>query len=41
MVDIAEGREAKVPATIEDPAVLEEIAAVLHEMGFSAAGPSD
>src|SRR4029450_12414349 len=29
---IADGQESQVPATIDDPAILEEIAAVLHEL---------
>ena len=35
MVKIADGDEWKMPATIDDPAVLEEISSTLHEMGYA------
>ncbi len=34
MQKIADGEEYKVPATIDDPAILTEIAAVLGEIGY-------
>jgi propionyl-CoA synthetase len=34
MQKIADGEEYKAPATIDDPAVLTEIAAALEEIGY-------
>jgi propionyl-CoA synthetase len=34
MVKIADGESYKMPATIDDPAILDEITAVLTEMGY-------
>jgi propionyl-CoA synthetase len=36
MVKIADGAEAKVPATIDDPAILDEIRIVLQGIGYGA-----
>ena len=36
MVKIADGQEWKMPATIEDPAVLDEIASALTRLGYPA-----
>jgi len=35
MRNIADSQEYKVPATIEDPAVLDEIETALHKIGYS------
>jgi propionyl-CoA synthetase len=35
MKEIADGREYKVPATIDDPAILEEIEGALREIGYA------
>jgi propionyl-CoA synthetase len=35
MVSIADGKEYKMPATIDDPAILDEIREALGEMGYS------
>ena len=35
MVSIADGKEYKMPATIDDPAILEEIREALSDMGYS------
>jgi propionyl-CoA synthetase len=37
MRNMADGREWNVPATIDDPAVLDEIAGKLSELGYAAA----
>jgi propionyl-CoA synthetase len=37
MRDIADGREYKVPPTIDDPQILEEITDSLHELGYPGA----
>jgi propionyl-CoA synthetase len=34
MVKIADGEDFKVPATIDDPAILDEIRAALHAAGI-------
>jgi propionyl-CoA synthetase len=36
MVKIADGAEVKVPATIDDPAILDEIKAALRGLGYAA-----
>ncbi|HEX6013448.1 MAG TPA: propionyl-CoA synthetase, partial [Geminicoccaceae bacterium] len=38
MKKLADGSEVKVPATIDDPAILDEIAASLKELGYAKAG---
>jgi propionyl-CoA synthetase len=38
MVKIADGTEWKMPATIDDPAILDEIAAALRTLGLAGAG---
>ncbi|MEO1330764.1 MAG: propionyl-CoA synthetase [Pseudomonadota bacterium] len=38
MVKIADGESYKPPATIDDPAILDEIGAALKEMGYAKAG---
>ncbi len=38
MVKIADGEPFKMPATIDDPAILDEIAAALKSIGYPAAG---
>ena len=35
MKKLADGSELKVPATIDDPAILDEIAASLKELGYA------
>ncbi|MCU7816278.1 MAG: propionyl-CoA synthetase [Candidatus Thiodiazotropha sp. (ex Rostrolucina anterorostrata)] len=35
MVKIADGEDWKMPATIDDPAILEEISSSLHDMGYA------
>ena len=35
MVNIANGTEWKMPATIDDPVILDEIAAALQQLGFA------
>ncbi len=40
MRSIADGKEWKVPATIDEPAVLDEIAETLKSMGFSGSAPN-
>ena len=35
---IADGQEYKMPATIDDPAILEEITVALRDAGFSVGG---
>jgi propionyl-CoA synthetase len=37
MASIADGKDYKMPATIDDPAILEEIAAALNSLGFPRA----
>jgi propionyl-CoA synthetase len=37
MAQIADGQEPKVPATIDDPAILDEIAAALRSIGYARA----
>ncbi|MCU0907068.1 MAG: propionyl-CoA synthetase [Rhodobacteraceae bacterium] len=37
MVKIADGETVKVPATIDDPAILDEIRAALHGLGYASA----
>ena len=37
MVKIADGQEFKVPATIDDPAILDEITIALKSIGYPAA----
>ncbi|MFP4451499.1 MAG: propionyl-CoA synthetase [Rhodosalinus sp.] len=37
MVRIANGEEVKVPATIDDPAILDEIRTACHSLGYAAA----
>lgn len=37
MVKIADGQEFKVPATIDDPAILDEIREALHDLGLAKA----
>ncbi|MCX8509169.1 MAG: propionyl-CoA synthetase, partial [Rhodobacteraceae bacterium] len=37
MVKIADGQPFKMPATIDDPAILDEIALALKELGYPAA----
>ncbi|MCY0093458.1 propionyl-CoA synthetase [Hoeflea ulvae] len=38
MVNIADGQTPRIPATIEDPVVLEEIKLALHALGFAQPG---
>ncbi|MWD27302.1 AMP-binding protein [Aquicoccus sp. SCR17] len=38
MVKVADGEEVKVPATIDDPAILDEIRAALSRIGYPKAG---
>ncbi|TCP60260.1 propionyl-CoA synthetase [Rhodovulum bhavnagarense] len=38
MVKIADGQDFKMPATIDDPAILDEIAVALKELGYPKAG---
>jgi propionyl-CoA synthetase len=40
MKKIADNNEFKVPATIDDPMILEEIAEALNQMGYGATGAS-
>jgi len=35
MVSIADGKEFKMPATIDDPAILDEIKVALQGIGFA------
>jgi propionyl-CoA synthetase len=35
MVKIADGAEYKMPATIDDPAILDEIGAALQTLGYA------
>jgi len=35
MAQIADGEEPKVPATIDDPAILDEIATALRAIGYA------
>ncbi len=37
MVAIADGKPFKMPATIDDPAVLDEITTALKQMGYAQA----
>ena len=38
MKSIADGKEYKVPATIDDPAILDEIEAALADIGYAQHG---
>jgi propionyl-CoA synthetase len=38
MVKIADGEDFKMPATIDDPAILDEIATALNGIGYPAGG---
>ena len=39
MQKIANGEEWRMPATIDDPAILDEIAAALRTVGYPSDGP--